>query len=455
MLRSDSSPPEELSSMEQSPVPPGAQLHGQHDGQVDRVLDYLDFVAHSRPLSELLDEAPRKIADCVDARVASLYLLEGDGRLLVMRGNVGFPASAQGTVRLAVGEGITGTAVALAYPISTAQAEEHASYRPFPELGEERFPVLLAAPIAGPLGPLGAVVLQREKDRPFSEAEVCLVAALTAPIASAIRLARLLDDLRSKPARGAGAGTRKVTLPGMPVVGGRSLGAIAALRRPALSPREPAGEQDLELFLAALDSADKALRELESRARKRGLDAEAAFFESHRLMCQDQRLRRRSVEQLQQGAGIAQALGTVAREATRTATERKVPFLIERARDLEQLCNALAMMASPDVHATPPAKAIVVADQLSVYDLLVTARAQPVGFVLTERAPNRRTRTLLELLAVPSISDVVGAFRWVAPGDIAVLDADHGFLFVNPSRADIAAHKAARRARERASRARG
>ena len=48
-------------------------------GQLDLVLDYLAFVAKSKPLSMLLSEAPRKIAACVGADVASLYLIEGDG----------------------------------------------------------------------------------------------------------------------------------------------------------------------------------------------------------------------------------------------------------------------------------------------------------------------------------------------------------------------------------------
>ena len=43
------------------------------------------------PLSLLLDEGPRRIAEIVGADVASLYLLEGEGDELVLRGNVGFP----------------------------------------------------------------------------------------------------------------------------------------------------------------------------------------------------------------------------------------------------------------------------------------------------------------------------------------------------------------------------
>jgi phosphotransferase system, enzyme I, PtsP len=420
-------------------------------GRLAKVLDYVGFVTRTRALGVVLDDAPRKLAACVDADVASLYLLEGDGRALVMRGNVGFPRRARGQVRLTVGEGITGKAVELGQPIAAAHAPSHPYYREFPELHEERYPVLLAMPILGPTGPLGAVVVQRAEGRPFDDDEVSLLAALATPISSAIRLARLLDDLREKPSRTAGGGTRKVTLPGVPIVPGRALGAVAALRRPSTSPQTPGGADDADRFEQAIEEARRGLRALGDLASR--LEDKGAFLQSYLVMLDDQRLRQRTLEQVQSGTSLAAALGLVAREAVRVATESADDFRIERARDLAELCDALLMLASPDSRAALPSRAVVVADQLSIYDLLVTVRAQPVGFALAEPSPRERSRALLDLMGVPAIADVQGAFRWVAPGDIALVDADHGFLVLNPTRSDIATFRAdKKRERERGSR---
>jgi len=68
-----------------------------------------------------------------------------------------------------------------------------------------------------------------------------------------------------------------------------------------------------------------------------------------------------------------------------------------------------------------------------------------VGIALTERAIGPRSRVLLSLLQLPAIVDVAGAFRWASPGDVALLDADHGFLVINPSRAEVASLRAERR----------
>ena len=61
-------------------------------------------------------------------------------------------------------------------PISTDTAEQHAAYKHFAELGEERFPVFLAVPIRGKTGPLGALVVQRREARRSTDADIELLA---------------------------------------------------------------------------------------------------------------------------------------------------------------------------------------------------------------------------------------------------------------------------------------
>lgn len=437
-------------SSESIPPPPPvggkAVIHGKGEVRLDRVLDFVSFVTKPMPLSLLLDEAPRRIASIVQADVVSLYLLEGDGATLVLRGNLGFSCTARGKVRLSVGEGLTGMAVECMRPVSAVHAPEHARWRAFPELEEARYPVFLAVPILGHNRALGALVVQRAGDRAFKPSDVRLLVSLTAPISSAVRHAQVLDELREKNRRRTGGGTRKVTLPGVPVVAGRCLGAVAALRRPATSPTRKAGGEDAKLLKWAFDTAEKSLSQLVGRAQSQNLARDAAFLSNYLLMVSDGRMRSRAFELIGEGLGVAQALGTVAREAVRAANGIVGdPFMQERARDMEDLCDALLMLASPDARAELPSKAVLIGDQLTVFDLLVSSRAHPVGVALTERSAGPRTQVLLKLLGVPAIIDTEGLFRWASPGDVVLIDADHGFLVINPSRAEMAALRAERR----------
>jgi len=414
------------------------RIHGRGGQRLDDIMDFVSFAARSIPLTTMLDEAPRRIARIVAADVASLYLLEGDGDELVMRGNVGFPERVLGQVRLTVGEGITGTVIECARPISVAVAQQHLGYRHFPELGEEQFPVFAAVPVLGRAGPLGVLAVQRRGSVPFTDADIELLVALSASIAAAVRHAELVDSMREKNPRRAGGGTRKVTLPGRPLIKGRALGALAALRRPTARMKLEPGSDETRKLSSAFEMAEKVLRVFAGRASARPIGKDASFLGTYLQISTDARLRERATELVSGGAGVAQALGQVAREATRAASRvSRDPFMEERARDIEDLCDAVVMLASGDPRAALPSKAILMGDQLTVFDLLVSARAQPCAIALTERAVGPRTSVLLELLNVPALIDVGGLFRWASEGDIAVLDADHGLLIINPSRAEI------------------
>jgi len=447
--------PSILSAMAQLPPAPRQQhvrVHERGDKRLDAVLDFVAFTARPMPLLTLLDEAPRRIAVMLGADVCSLYLLEGDQSELVMRGNVGFSNGAIGQVRLRVGEGITGEAVEYMRPITTSTAEEHGSYKHFAELGEERFPAFLAVPIRGKAGPLGALVVQR-REPPFEDRDVELLSVLGGLIAAGIRTAELLDAAREKGARRAGGGTRKVTLTGRPVLVGRALGAVAALRRPPARPSERGsiqarhhGEQDVQLLKGAFDVAQKSIRGLEERAKTLGLGGTAAFLSTYVEILEDARFRERATDIAWSGVGLPRALSQVAREVTRTAVSlTRDAYLEERARDIEDLCDALTMLADSDKRSALPSKALLVGDTLTVFDLLVSARSQPAGIALSERATGPRLLALLKLLNVPAVVDVHGLFRWASDGDIALLDGDHGLLVINPSKGEMASLREYRR----------
>ncbi|HVJ88811.1 MAG TPA: GAF domain-containing protein [Labilithrix sp.] len=436
-----------------------AVVHERGNKRLDSVLDFVAFAAKPMPLVSLLDEAPARIAQIFDADVCSLYLVEGNGNELVMRGNVGFAPAALGQVRLVIGEGMTGEAVEYLRPVSSSNAGTHRAYKHFDALGEERFPLFLAVPVRGKSGPLGALVVQRKDGNnrePFEDRDVELLTAIGAIIAAGIRHAELIDAERNKHApspRRAGGGTRKVTLTGRPFVPGRALGATAALRRPATGRAREASEnrdvrEERRLLVGAFDVADKAIRGLSERARALRLGDQAGFLATYVDILGDARFRERADELVAEGGGIRAALGRDARDVTRTAASiTRDAFLEERARDIEDLCDALVMLAKADKRAELPLKAMLVGDGLSVFDLLISARAHPVGIALTDRATGPRTRVLLRLLEVPAIVGIEGLFKWATDGDIALLDADHGLFVINPSRSEVAAIREYKRAR--------
>lgn len=428
------------------------RAHEGHRTTMDRseyILDFVALAARTNSLVALLDESPARIATILGADVCSIYLREGNGETLVLRGNVGFGKGAIGAVQLAVGDGITGACVAERAPIAVATAKEHAKYRHFADLGEEEFPVFLAAPVLGKQATLGAVVVQRRSKR-FQPHEIEIAVLLASLIAAGIRTADVLDARRDRPTRKAGGGTRKVTLTGKPCVTGREMGAIAALRRPGQRPSQRISldeqREDIGLMKSAFDVADKALTALLDRARILDLGRRAAFLWTYSEILGDMRFRERTLELISEGHGIPTALSRVAREVTKNAASvTRDPFMEERAKDVEDLCDALIMLAATDKRAELPTKAVLVGDDISVFDLLVSSKAHPVGVALTGTGDQTRTEALLKLLGVPAIVGVEGLYRWTSDGDIAMVDGDHGLFVINPSKSEVASLRRARK----------
>ena len=129
-----------LSTRAQGAPPSSRALVAPPASRTEGILELIAFVAKQLPLSSLLDGVPQRIAHVLGADIVSIYLLEGEGDGLVLRGNVGFRPEARGVIRLRVGEGLTGLAVKTMRPIVVVRAPRHDTFRRFDELEEDRYP---------------------------------------------------------------------------------------------------------------------------------------------------------------------------------------------------------------------------------------------------------------------------------------------------------------------------
>jgi phosphotransferase system enzyme I (PtsP) len=407
-------------------------IHGRGVERLDAVVDLVHALARPRPLTDLLDEVPRRVAAVFRSDVCSLYLREGDG--LVMRGNVGFTTSALGEVRLGVGEGLVGMAVECLRPVSADIAPDHARFRSFSMLGEERFPAFLAVPVPGPHGSAGALVVQRRQDA-YSASDVELLMALGGAIAPLLERARIVASGPAPTAHPRAAGTRRVTIPGRSLVAGRALGILSAVQRP--SPRastadaKASARDHSKALERALHACDATLDSHSRAAERRGMDA--GFLTLSRTILDDGRLRERTLE-LAKGRGLGQALAQVAREATRAARITDVPLITERAMEMSELCDALRVMLVHEETPAVPKGAVWVGETVTVFELLLAARSHPAALVLSGPVPAGKVRSIVELIGVPAVCEAAGIYNWASDGDVALVDGDHGLVRVNPSR---------------------
>jgi phosphotransferase system enzyme I (PtsP) len=408
-------------------------IHHAGDARVDGILRLIEIAGEDTPLAPRLSAMCDEIAAMTGVDIASVYVREaraGAGGMddeLVMRGNHGFPSSAIGTVRLAVGEGLTGLCAACLRPVSVAVAAHEVGFKLVPGLGEERFPAYVGVPLLGGGRAIGVLVLQRTEARAFSAAEVALATALGAPVTLALERRG-----EHEPA------PRSARLDGQVVVTGASVARASIL--PTLASLETRKPIDIMRGLDALpEELDRAIK----RIRKSGNVPAILAVAQLELLWLDARLR----ERLAAAPATVTGLYAVAREYARA------PFRVaamtgggdgastERAEEIEDLLAVAWTLAAEQ--PLFPHGAVWVGERVGGLVALLAA-ARDAGALVSAGAPTTAALAINRVEERPMLAHVRGLHAWIRSGDRCAVDGHAGTLWVNPPASAIERARARR-----------
>jgi len=162
--------------------------------------EIVSAVGSTLDLEEVLEGVVRLLSDGSAVHACFVYLLDRDGKRLVLRAASAPYAHLAGRIELKRGEGLAWWALTKR---RAAFIRDHALDDPrvkyVPELEEERFQSLVAVPLHGKRGePIGAITLDTEAPREFSDSEVEFLVASASLVAGAIENARLYDETRQR-----------------------------------------------------------------------------------------------------------------------------------------------------------------------------------------------------------------------------------------------------------------
>lgn len=418
--------------------PKRVQIHDRGDLQIGGILRLIEEAGKPLPLTDVLDTMCREVAAIAHADVVSVYVREvvDDAPVFVMRGNIGFPRSAIGRVKLRQGEGIVGFAAECLRPVSADMAEHDTHYKHVPDLGEELFPAFLAVPLVSGGLAAGVLVLQRRESLAFSDAEVALATALATTFGLALERARVRSDERAAESPSSG---RSARLTGTSLVGGTALGRLTVI--PTFEGL-PGADQDPENAKAEVDRAlGMVMRAISKAYRKLEADIPEEprrELSSLMLVLDDERLRN-SIRSECDAHGITRGLRNVAREYAAapyragSGDGSESAWAARRAREVEELCLLIA--ASATGQSLPTAgSALMVADHLGAFTVLgmcvQRATAIAVGGHLD---PEELGLVIARAAQIPVVADVAGLFAWARPDDTILIDGDKGVVRVNPS----------------------
>jgi signal transduction protein with GAF and PtsI domain len=147
-------------------------------------------------LDATLDLITRRSAGVMGMDSCSIYLLDDDGRRLVLGATTGLAKEAIGRAALGLGEGLTGWAAREGQAVAVADAEHDPRFKFLPETEETRFQSLLAVPLVNQERVIGAMNVQTRAHHEFSADEIELLSLIADLAAGALEKAMLYENMQ-------------------------------------------------------------------------------------------------------------------------------------------------------------------------------------------------------------------------------------------------------------------
>ena len=147
-------------------------------------------------LQATLELITRKTAEVMGMDSCSIYLLDDEGRYLVLGATTGLSREAIGGARLKLGEGLTGWAAEQEQAVGVADAAHDPRFKHLPETRESVFQSLLAVPLVNQGRVIGAMNVQTERYHAYEDDEVELLALIGDLAAGALEKAMLHDRMQ-------------------------------------------------------------------------------------------------------------------------------------------------------------------------------------------------------------------------------------------------------------------
>ena len=414
------------------PATPGTHVTGTR-----RLLRRLrDVMAASGTAQERLDRIVLLVAAEMVAEVCSVYVMRA-GEVLELFATEGLRREAVHRTRLRVGEGLVGGIAATARPLALADAQAHPDFAYRPETGEEIYHSLMGVPILRGGRVLGVLVVQNRTPRRYTEDESEVAQTIAMIVAELIASGELVNPLEMAQS-GSGA-LLPLRLNGIRLNEGLAMGP-AVLHMPKLVIRQVVAE-DIEAELVrlrrAVSAMQSAIDDLVAASRGLGAGEHRDIIETYRMFAADRGWLGRITEAVRSGLTAEAAVQKIREETSTRMMQIADPYLRERLLDLEDLANRLQHFlaggrSGADTGALPP-EFILVAHSMGPAELLDYAHRRIRGLVLEEGSPTAHVAIVARAFDIPVVGRVEDATSRIEPGDIVIVDGDHGQVLIRPS----------------------
>ncbi|WP_321991720.1 phosphoenolpyruvate--protein phosphotransferase [Marispirochaeta aestuarii] len=405
------------------------------------VAELTSLFERQKSIEEFLDHTVKLIAQHMGTDLCSIFIVDTQSGLLVLRASTGLNPEAIGSLTLEPGEGITGTALKELRPIIVPRAKESPHFKAVPDLHEEEYEAFLAVPIIHGLRRIGVIVCQQKKINYFSTRDARALTAIAAQMAAMIENALLLMELHRERARTDQEPKTHVLpayLHGLQTSPGIAIGRSYYLGRSgndSLLSMNPSDEyrDTLEDFRRAVEETMGQIKSLQKQLKDHFADVGSLIFHAHLLMLTDKAFTGEMEQRIQQGETPAAAVTDVVNNYIRIFSEAEAASVREKAQDLKDLGHrVLINLSRKDGKIEDYRDTIILTEELYPSELIKFAAQGAAGIILHKASITSHLRILALSVKIPMVSIEDKQLFNLNDGVPLVLDGFHGNVFVDP-----------------------
>lgn len=225
---------------------------------------------------------------------------------------------------------------------------------------------------------------------------------------------------------------------GKSVFGGIAIGKICIYRKSSQKVRRVTiddPEQEIQRYNAAREKAVFELRVLYDKAVKEVGEVNAAIFEIHQMMLDDDDYNE-SVENIirSQNVNAEYAVGVTADNFSQMFASMDDDYMRERAADVKDISERVLNILSGSSQGLMDSKepVILLADDLAPSETVQIDKDMVLSFVTVHGSLNSHTAILARTMAIPALVSTNMPLDEEIDGKLAVVDGNEGIIYIDP-----------------------
>ena len=371
----------------------------------------------------------RKIIQELPVDVCSCYLIR-PGDVLELYATMGLNVKAVHETFLRLGEGLIGEIALNRKPQAFENAQEHASYSFKPETNEQHFKSLAGAPILYENMLLGVISIQTKQPFVYPP-ELLNVLQIIALVMADILYLSVTGSAEKK----ISTGHQYQKIEATRLIPGIALGNAYIHRRAVLNAvLADDVHKEIKKLEAALKTAEDEINHLIMKPDTKS--EQSGILETYLMFVHDKGWLQKMKQEIENGLTAEAAVLKVCAELVRRMELTNDSYIKERIHDFRDLTSRIIRLLHGKQLISAkklPRNAILIAESLGPAELLDYDLSRIKGIVLEEGSQTMHVVIVARSYNIPVLSGIKDISALVLNNDVLALDADRGFLYINPA----------------------